>query len=113
MTQKGMNIIIKSLLTEKSTNYETKESTITFIVDRSLTKPEITSAIEGFSGCTVLSLRTMNMLGKTKTNRKTNKKILPKVVKKCYAKIDDLSKFVGVIQGYSSKFMKDQFGGKN
>jgi ribosomal protein L23 len=113
MKNKGINIIIKSLLTEKSTNYETNYNTVTFIVNKNLIKPEIVSAVEGFSGCKVKSVRTINMLGKTKTNRKTGKKILPKVVKKCYIRLDDLSKFVGVIQSYSSKFMKNQFGGGN
>jgi ribosomal protein L23 len=109
----GMDIVKKSLLTEKSTMEETENQTITFIVPRNINKTQIKSAIEEFAGCKVKSIRTMNMLGKAKTDRRTNKKIYPKVKKKCRVRVDSLAKVVQKIQTYSSRFMPNQFGGDN
>ena len=59
------SIIRKPLLTEKTTDLR-EENKYVFRVDRDATKPEIKEAIEAVFSVKVVSVNTMNVLGKKK-----------------------------------------------
>ncbi|MBI4713296.1 MAG: 50S ribosomal protein L23 [Planctomycetes bacterium] len=68
------DIVIKPLVTEKSTNLaspekQRKELTYTFMVDRQAGKPAIKQAVEVIFPVKVAAVRTVNMSGKPKTNK--------------------------------------------
>lgn len=69
-----MGILIKPLLTEKVAA-QNEQSTFGFVVDKDANKVEIKKEIESAYGVTVLSVNTMNYLGKSKT-RYTKSKVI-------------------------------------
>lgn len=62
------DIIIKPIVTEKST-LEISEGKYTFAVNKKASKIQIRKAIEELFNVKVLSVNTMNMLGKTRIQR--------------------------------------------
>lgn len=69
-----MSVLIKPLLTEKVAALN-EQSTFGFVVDQDANKVEIKKEIESAYGVTVLSVNTMNYLGKSKT-RYTKSKVI-------------------------------------
>lgn len=69
-----MSVLIKPLLTEKVAALN-EQSTFGFVVDNDANKVEIKKEIESAYGVTVLSVNTMNYLGKSKT-RYTKSKVI-------------------------------------
>ncbi|MDI9469475.1 MAG: 50S ribosomal protein L23 [Bacillota bacterium] len=62
------DIILKPVITERST-YEAAWGRYTFVVAKSATKPEIRRAVEALFNVKVLTVNTMNFLGKRKRLR--------------------------------------------
>lgn len=69
------NIIIKPLITEKMTLQTDKLGVFGFIVNQSANKIQIKSAIEKNYGVTVVSINTINYMGKLK-HRYTKTRII-------------------------------------
>ncbi|MDB5291111.1 MAG: rplW [Phycisphaerales bacterium] len=63
------NIIIKPLVTEKSTHQQNTRNAYAFQVTRSATKPEIKKAVEKLYEVKVVDVRTMNRKGKPRRSR--------------------------------------------
>jgi len=63
------NIIIKPLVTEKSTHRQTTRNEYAFQVTHTATKPEIRKAVEKLYEVKVKDVRTMNRKGKPRRNR--------------------------------------------
>ena len=69
-------IIIKPLLTEKSTYDSEMNNRFTFVVDHRANKIEIKKAVENMYGVTINSVRTMNYGGGKPSVKFTNKGIV-------------------------------------
>lgn len=69
-------IIIKPLLTEKSTFDSEMNNRFTFVVDHRANKIEIKKAVENMYGVTIDSVRTMNYGGGKPSVKFTNKGIV-------------------------------------
>ena len=63
------NIIIKPLITEKSTHQQTTRNAYAFQVHRDANKPEIKKAVERLYDVKVVEVRTMNRKGKPRRSR--------------------------------------------
>ena len=63
------NIIIKPLITEKSTHQQATRNAYAFQVHRDANKPEIKKAVEGLYNVKVVEVRTMNRKGKPRRSR--------------------------------------------
>ena len=63
------NVIIKPLITEKSTHQQATRNAYAFKVTRSATKPQIKHAVEKLYEVKVLDVRTMNRKGKPRRSR--------------------------------------------
>ena len=63
------NIIIKPLITEKTTHRQTTRNEYTFQVTPNATKPEIRKAVEKLYEVKVLDVRTINRKGKPRRTR--------------------------------------------
>jgi large subunit ribosomal protein L23 len=63
------SIIIKPLVTEKSTHQQNTRNAYAFQVTRSATKPEIKKEIEKLYEVKVVDVRTMNRKGKPRRSR--------------------------------------------
>jgi large subunit ribosomal protein L23 len=63
------NIIIKPLITEKSTHLQNTRNEYVFQVTDNATKPEIRKAVERLYEVKVLDVRTMNRKGKPRRGR--------------------------------------------
>ena len=62
-------VIIKPLITEKSTHQQTTRNAYAFEVTAHASKPEIRKAIENLYNVKVVDVRTMNRKGKPRRNR--------------------------------------------
>ncbi len=62
-----MSVIIKPLITEKSTELSEDQNTFTFLVDVKANKIQVKSEIEATYGVSVDSVRTLRVLPKYKT----------------------------------------------
>ncbi len=60
------DIIIKPILSERSTFLQERENAYTFEVSKDATKPQIKKAVEKIFGVKVKSVRTINVKGKKK-----------------------------------------------
>ena len=60
------NILIRPVVTEKSTHLSEVENTYVFEVGARANKQEIKAAVESLFGVTVADVRTLNVRGKTK-----------------------------------------------
>ncbi len=60
------DIIIKPILSERSTFLQERENAYTFEVAKDATKPQIKKAVEKIFGVKVKSVRTINVKGKKK-----------------------------------------------
>ena len=63
------NIIIKPLITEKSTHLQNTRNEYVFQVTPNATKPEIRKAVEKLYEVKVIDVRTMNRKGKPRRGR--------------------------------------------
>lgn len=63
------NVIIKPLITEKSTHQQTTRNAYAFQVRGSATKPQIKAAIEHIYEVKVVDVRTMNRKGKPRRSK--------------------------------------------
>ncbi|MDB5299497.1 MAG: rplW [Phycisphaerales bacterium] len=63
------SIIIKPLITEKSTHQQNTRNAYAFQVTRGATKPEIKKAVEKLYEVKVVDVRTMNRKGKPRRSR--------------------------------------------
>ena len=63
------NIIIKPLITEKSTHQQQTRNAYTFQVHRDDNKPEIRKAVERIYNVKVIDVRTMNRKGKPRRSK--------------------------------------------
>ena len=63
------NVIIKPLITEKSTHQQTTRNVYTFMVHAGANKPQIKQAIEKIYEVKVKDVRTLNRKGKPRMNR--------------------------------------------
>ncbi len=63
------NVIIKPLITEKSTHQQTTRNAYAFQVHRDATKPQIKQAVEKIYEVKVVDVRTMNRKGKPRRSR--------------------------------------------
>ena len=63
------NIIIKPLITEKSTHQQTTRNAYAFEVTKNATKPEIRKAVERLYDVKVVDVRTMVRKGKPRRTR--------------------------------------------
>jgi large subunit ribosomal protein L23 len=60
------DILIRPLVTEKSTHLSEEQNTYVFEVGRSANKHQIKAAVESLFGVSVLDVRTLNVRGKMK-----------------------------------------------
>ena len=58
------NVILKAHVTEKATHQVERRNVYTFLVNKSSTKPDIRAAVEELWGVRVVSVKTMNRVGK-------------------------------------------------
>ena len=65
----NINIIIKPLVTEKTTHQQTTRNAYSFQVHHDANKGEIKRAVEELYGVKVLDVRTMNRKGKPRRTR--------------------------------------------
>ena len=63
------NVIIKPLITEKSTHQQTTRNAYAFQVHASASKPQIKAAVEKIYEVKVVDVRTMNRKGKPRRSR--------------------------------------------
>jgi large subunit ribosomal protein L23 len=63
------NVIIKPLITEKSTHQQTTRNAYAFQVHPEASKPQIKAAVERIYEVKVLEVRTMNRKGKPRRSR--------------------------------------------
>jgi large subunit ribosomal protein L23 len=63
------NVIIKPLVTEKSTHLQETRNVYAFHVARSASKPQIRKAVEAIYNVKVKDVRTMNRKGKPRRSR--------------------------------------------
>ena len=63
------NIIIKPLITEKSTHHQTTRNSYAFQVTQNATKPEIRKAVERLYDVKVVDVRTMVRKGKPRRTK--------------------------------------------
>jgi large subunit ribosomal protein L23 len=63
------NVIIKPLVTEKSTHFQETRNVYAFQVTRTASKPQIRKAIETIYNVKVMDVRTMNRKGKPRRSR--------------------------------------------
>jgi large subunit ribosomal protein L23 len=63
------SIIIKPLVTEKSTHQQTTRNSYAFKVHRDANKPQIKQAVEQLYSVKVVDVRTMNRAGKARRSR--------------------------------------------
>jgi len=63
------NIIIKPLITEKTTHQQQTRNAYTFQVHRDANKPEIKKAVERIYNVKVVDVRTMNRKGKPRRSK--------------------------------------------
>lgn len=91
------DIILGSLLTEKSTKYEMELNTISFIVPKNISKSEIKNGLSKLFDTKVLKVRTATTQKKTRYNRKNGAKIFGKVIKKAYVRFAEINKVVAFL----------------
>ena len=65
----AINVIIKPLVTEKSTHQQTTRNAYAFQVHRDAGKPDIKKAVEELYSVKVVDVRTMNRKGKPRRSR--------------------------------------------
>ena len=65
----SINVIIKPLVTEKSTHLQTTRNAYAFQVHRDANKPQIKLAVEKIYDVKVVEVRTMNRKGKPRRSR--------------------------------------------
>ena len=65
------NVIIKPLVTEKSTHQQTTRNVYTFMVHKGANKPEIKKAVEKLYDVKVRDVRTLTRKGKPRRTRTT------------------------------------------
>jgi large subunit ribosomal protein L23 len=65
----NINVIIRPLVTEKSTHQQTVANTYAFQVNPSASKLQIKNAVEQIYSVKVMDVRTMNRKGKPKRSR--------------------------------------------
>jgi large subunit ribosomal protein L23 len=63
------NVIIKPLVTEKSTHLQETRNVYAFQVSRTASKPQIRQAVEKIYNVKVMDVRTMNRKGKPRRSR--------------------------------------------
>ena len=63
------NVIIKPLVTEKSTHFQQTRNAYAFQVHRNANKPEIKKAVEAIYNVKVLEVRTMTRKGKPRRTK--------------------------------------------
>jgi large subunit ribosomal protein L23 len=63
------NVIIKPLITEKSTHQQATRNSYAFQVTQNATKPQIKQVVEKLYGVKVLDVRTMTRKGKPRRSR--------------------------------------------
>ena len=86
------NVIIKPLVTEKSTHLQTTRNSYAFQVNADANKPQIKNAVQKLYNVKVLDVRTVNVLGKPRRTKSgfKNKPDWKKAIVKLHAdnKID-------------------------
>ena len=65
----NINVIIKPVVTEKSTHQQETRNVYAFQVHRHATKPQIRKAVEQIYNVRVLDVRTLNRKGKPRRSR--------------------------------------------
>jgi large subunit ribosomal protein L23 len=63
------NVILKAHVTEKATNLVERRNMYTFLVNRASTKTEIRDAVEDLWGVRVVSVKTINRVGKPRRHK--------------------------------------------
>jgi large subunit ribosomal protein L23 len=63
------NVILKAHVTEKATNLVERRNMYTFLVNKSSTKTEIRDAVEGLWSVRVVSVKTINRVGKPRRHK--------------------------------------------
>ena len=76
------NVILRAHVTEKATHLVERGNMYTFLVTRSATKPQIRAAVEELWSVRVVSVKTMNRVGKPRRHkmRATNAKDTRKAI---------------------------------
>ncbi len=81
------NVLVKPLLTEKTSKMSEEQNIYSFVVHTAATKISIKKAIEKFFDVKVVGVNTTNNPGKTKRTAKSHKKT--NSFKKAFVKIQD------------------------
>jgi large subunit ribosomal protein L23 len=63
------NVILRAHVTEKATHLVERGNMYTFLVNKSSTKTEIRAAVEELWGVRVVSVKTINRVGKTRRHK--------------------------------------------
>lgn len=63
------NVILKAHITEKATHLVERGNKYTFLVEKSATKTDIRSAVEKLWNVRVVSVKTLNRVGKTRRHK--------------------------------------------
>ena len=85
-------IILRPVVTEKSTRQSQKRNTHTFVVARDATKPEIRHAVQVAFGVQVLGVRTATIKGKPKPMRNRRMFTRRRDVKKAFVTLKEGSR---------------------
>lgn len=101
------DLILESLLTEKSVFYELQQNTISIYAPLSATKTLIAKAFKNIFEVDVQKVRSLITLGKTKRNRSTGKTIYGLKQKKFFVRVDNMNKIINKISEYSSLILQD------
>lgn len=86
----NVNVIIKPLVTEKSTHQQTVANTYAFQVNAHANKQQIKNAVEKIYSVKVMDVRTMNRKGKPKRSR--NAMAVTSGWKRAVVKLDENSR---------------------
>ena len=63
------NVILRSHVTEKATHLVERRNVYTFLVNTASTKPQIRAAVEELWGVRVVSVKTINRVGKPRRHK--------------------------------------------
>ncbi|MFZ2587390.1 MAG: 50S ribosomal protein L23 [Alphaproteobacteria bacterium] len=85
MSEKALTILIKPLVTEKTTRMAEAGNWLSFVVSNDATKPDIRNAVEVLYGVEVEAVNTQVQKGKTKAPK--GRRVFRSDVKKAFIKL--------------------------
>lgn len=86
VTEKALTILVKPLVTEKTTRMAEAGNWLSFVVPTTATKTDIRAAVEALYGVDVAAVNTLTSKGKTKMHQ-GRKRIFKSDVKKAFVKL--------------------------